>query len=236
VTRRRLVRTFWIGAAAALVVAALIALAAIVRGDFSDTDGRILITLAALLYAGGTSLAGLALVDRGSARILGWIVAGIGPAGLAVVLWAIWSFVFEGENEPASKLGWSSVLVLLAALVSSTALLLAQREALVRLAWGAGALAGLAAVVSIAGIWAEPHDKAFIKIVAILWILTGLAYFLVPILQRMTSTGSQETSRVLAELDGIELVATRSSDGVEPRLERGERLALRRSASSGAMR
>ena len=48
-TRRRLVRTFWISAAAALVVAALIALAAVVRGDFSDTDGRILITLAALL-------------------------------------------------------------------------------------------------------------------------------------------------------------------------------------------
>ena len=44
----------------------------------------------------------------------------------------------------------------------------------------------------------------------------------------MTSTGSQETFRVLAELDGIELVATRSLDGVEPRLERGERLALRR--------
>ena len=33
---------------------------------------------------------------------------------------------------------------------------------------------------------------------------------------------------VLAELDGIELVATRSLDGVELRLERGERLALRR--------
>ena len=83
-------------------------------------------------------------------------------------------------------------------------------------------------MVSIAGIWAEPDDEAFIKIVAILWILTGLAYFLVPILQRMTSTGNQETSRVLAELDGIELVATRSLDSIELRLERGERLALRR--------
>ena len=44
----------------------------------------------------------------------------------------------------------------------------------------------------------------------------------------MTSTGSQETTRVLAELDGIELVAMRSLDGIEVRLERGERLALRR--------
>jgi hypothetical protein len=228
VTRRRLVRTFWISAAAVLVVAALIALAAVVRGDFSDTDGRILVTLAAFLYAGGTSLSGLALVDRGSARVLGWIVAGVGPVGLAVVLWAIWSFVFDGENEPASKLGWSSVLVLLAALVSSTALLLARREALVRLAWGAGALAGLAATISIVGIWSEPDADAFIKLVAVLWILTGLAYFLVPILQRMTSAGEETSSRVLAELDGVELVATRALDGIEVRLERGERLALRR--------
>ena len=125
-------------------------------------------------------------------------LAGSSPAlarlGFAVMLWAIWSFVFEGENEPASKLGWSSVLVLLAALVSSTALLLARREALVRLAWGAGALAGSAAIISIAGIWAEPEADAFVKVVAILWILAALAYFLVPILQRMTSAGSQETS------------------------------------------
>ena len=229
-TRRRLVRTFWISAAATLVVAALIALAAVVRGDFSDTDGRILITLAALLYAGGTSLAGLALVDRGTARILGCIVAAVGPVGLAVMLWAIWSFVFEDENELASKLGWSAGLVLLAALVSSTALLLARRDALVRLAWGAAALAGLAATVSLAGLWAEPDADAFIKVVAILWILAALAYFLVPILQRLTSVGQETSSRVLAELDGIELVATRSPDGLEPRLARGERLALRRRA------
>ena len=48
-TGLRLSRIFWIGAAAILIAAALVAVAAIVRGDFSDTDGRILGTLGAAL-------------------------------------------------------------------------------------------------------------------------------------------------------------------------------------------
>ena len=47
-TRLRLRRIFWMGAAAIVVAAAPVALAA-VEGDLSDTDGRILVTLAALL-------------------------------------------------------------------------------------------------------------------------------------------------------------------------------------------
>ena len=58
--RGRLARVSWTGAAAILVVAALVALFAVVRGDFSDTDGRILGTLAAALLAGST------LVGQGS--------------------------------------------------------------------------------------------------------------------------------------------------------------------------
>jgi hypothetical protein len=48
VTRRTAPRIAWLGAAAILVAAALVALGAILRGDFSDTDGRILGTLAAV--------------------------------------------------------------------------------------------------------------------------------------------------------------------------------------------
>ena len=70
-SRLRLARVFWIGAAAILVAAALVALAAVLRGDFSDNDGRILVTLGALLYTGGAALAGLALVERGPARVVG---------------------------------------------------------------------------------------------------------------------------------------------------------------------
>jgi hypothetical protein len=42
--RSRLTRIFWIGAATILVVAALIAITAVAGGNFSSTDGKILLT------------------------------------------------------------------------------------------------------------------------------------------------------------------------------------------------
>ncbi len=232
-TRVRRRRIFWIGAAAILVAAALVALAAVVRGEFSDNDGRILVTLGALLYTGTAALAGLALVDQGRAQPVGWAVTAAAPVSFALVAWAIWSFTFDEEgNETVEKLAWSSMILLLAGLMATTALLLARGPRLVRLAGGAGALAGAGAAVSVVGIWTEPEDSAFGKAVAVLWILAGLCYFLVPVLQRFTSAGLEERpERVLAELDGVELVATRSSSAtIDSRLEPGERLLLRRRA------
>jgi len=234
VNRVRLRRVFWIGAAAILVVAALVALEAIVQGNFSDTDGRILGTLAALLYTGGAALAGLALVDRRGASALGWLVAAAAPICLAFVTWAIWSFVDEGGgSETPDKLAWSSVLVLLAGLLAATALLLARRDALVPLAVVSGALSGVAAGLSVIGIWSEPGGDAFVKVLAAFWILAALCYFLVPVLQRFTAAGAEDSpERVLAALDEVELVASRHSiEGVSVEAPSpGERLFLRRRA------
>ena len=63
-TRARLSRIFWTGAAAILVVAALVAITAVVGGSFSPSDGKTLLTLGVLLLAGATAFAGLSLVER----------------------------------------------------------------------------------------------------------------------------------------------------------------------------
>lgn len=227
----RLARIFWISAAVILIAAALIAVAAVVKGDFSDTDGRILVTLAALLYTGGAALAGLALVERGPAKSLGWLLAAAAPCCLAFVLWAVWSFAFDsGGNETADKLAWSAVLALLAGLIAATGLLLARR--IIGLATAAGVLAGSASALSIIGIWTEPSGDGFVKVMAVLWILTTLCYFLSPVLQRFTSVGAKPGAiRVLGTLDGVELIASRTPlEGTRVEMPlRGERLALRRS-------
>lgn len=228
-TRLRLSRIFWIGAAAILIVAALVALAAVVRGDFSDTDGRILGTLAVLLYTGGGLFSGLALIDRGKATWLGWTIAGASPVTLALMLRALWEWVGDGDdNGDLWQLAWSAFLVLLAGLVAATALLLAKRDALVRLAWAAGGLSALAALLSVIAIWDENPGDSLAKALAVAWILAALAYLLVPVLQRFTAAGVPTDERVLANLDNIELVATRSRLGTEVRLAPGERLVLRR--------
>ena len=208
-TRLRLRRIFWTGAAAILVVVALVALAAVVQGDFSETDGRILVTLAALLYTGGAALAGLALVDRRLASVLGWLVTAAAPICLAFIIWAIWSFVDEGGgNANASKLAWSSVLVLLAGLLATTALLLARRRAIVRLAVIAGTLASLAAALSVIGIWVEPSGDAFVKTLAAIWILAALCFFLAPVLQRFTTAGLEESAKRACGRSAVRLAPT----------------------------
>ena len=63
------------------------------------------------------------------------------------------------------------------------------------------------------------------------WILGFLGWLLVPVLQRFTAAGASASgSRVLAVLDGVELVASRESlDGVQIEAPAaGERLVLRR--------
>jgi hypothetical protein len=228
VKRIRLGRILWIGAAAILVAAALVALVAVLRGDFSDTDGRILGTLGALLFAGSTAVAGLALVERG-ARLLGWTAITVAGPSFAALVYALWDTVFDGTNEPW-RWGWTGMLALLAALIATTARLLARTQGIERLAQGAGVLAAVAAVFSVGAIWNEDPGDTYGRVVAALWILAGLAYLLVPVMQRFGAAGhARDEIRLLAELDGIELVATRSRTGtIDARLEPGERLLLRR--------
>jgi hypothetical protein len=236
-------RVFWIGAAALLVAAALVALGAVVRGSFSDTEGRILGTLGAALLAGSAVVAGLTLVDRG-ARALGWACAAISLPAFALVVYAIWDFVFDGGGD-SWRWGWLGILALVAALIAATARLIARSPRIVPLAGLAGFLAALAAAVSVAVIWQEDPGDAIAKTLAVLWILAGLAYLLVPVLERFSSAGAEHAGdRVLGAFDGLELVAGAEPggevvvelagrsllvrrDGDETRLAPGERLALR---------
>ena len=229
-TPRPAPRLAWLGAAAILVVAALVAVAAVLRGDFSETDGRILGTLAAVLYTGGAAFAGLANLERGR-HVVGLFLAGTAPVCFLLLLPAIWSVLDESGDDTVWRWAGSAVIVVLAGLIPGTALLLARTSAAELLAYGTGALAGIASTLSIAAIWTEPEGDGWVQLIAALWILAVLGYVLVPVVGRFgrpaplgVSTGHE---RVLATLDGVELVAT-TSGTVEARLEPGERLLLRR--------
>jgi hypothetical protein len=224
----RLSRILWIGAAAIIIAAALVALTAVLRGEFSETDSRILGTPGAVLFAGAPVVAGLALVDRGG-RVLGWAAVAVSGPGFAALVFAVWDLTFDGEDN-AWQWGWTGALAILAALIAVTAQLLARSPVVARLAWLAGGLALSAAAASVAAIWGDSPGSTAGKVIAVLWILTGVAYLLVPVLQRFTSAGVPETSeRVLAELNGVELVATHAHEGaLDVTLEPGEHLLLRR--------
>jgi hypothetical protein len=206
VTSVRLSRIFWIGAAATLVAAALIGVAGLLRSDLTETDGKILLTLLALLVAGGTAVAGLALVDRGLYAWFGWLTAFVAAVGFAVIAAATWQ---DFDDNALTKSAGTAAIALVGVLLASTQLLLhrGRLTAVVVPTWIALFLAVWGTTVRI---WAEVEDGGLWKAVGSCWILGVLGWLLVPVLQRYTSAGADATAvRVLAVLDDVDLVAGR---------------------------
>ena len=226
-TRARILRVFWLGAAALLVAAALIAIVALLRGELTETDGEILLTLGALFLAGAVGLAGLALAESGRYAPLGWTAAALAPVEFGILTYWIWS---DLSGDDLSRIGLTTILLVLGQLALVTHLLLLTGRKLLPLVGLTSLLLALAIGGTITAIWTEPDDTSWAKILAVLWILAGLCWFLLPVLQRYTAAGAPPDDRILAALDGVELVASRSLDGVDVRLARGERLVLRRRA------
>jgi hypothetical protein len=228
VSRGRLARTFWLGAAALLVAAALVAVVALLRGELTDTDAHILLTLGALFGTGATALAGLALADSGRYTALGWTVAALAPVEFATLAYWIWSGS-EGDDA-LSRMGTTALLLVVGQLAIVTQLLLLANRRLLPLVIATDVLIGAAIGGAIVAIWTEPDNTTWAKVLAAAWILAALGWFLLPVLQRYTAAATGTDDRILDQLDDVELVATRSGNGLDVRLARGERLILRRRA------
>jgi peptidoglycan/LPS O-acetylase OafA/YrhL len=200
-------RLFWTSAAGLLGVAALVSIVALLRGEFTETDGRILGTLGAAFLAGSAALAGLALVERRDLAPLGWAVVAVGVAGFGILTWQVWT-EFDSES-------WSldTAIVLVAALMLATARLLHRRlEWLYR---ASAALTVLAAAVYVWAAHASPNGDNWDKALGTLGILTVLAWFLVPVLGRSNAPSVPE--RVVGHGPGR----------VEVELAEGETLVVR---------
>jgi hypothetical protein len=226
VTRSRLARTFWLGAAALLVAAALVAIVALLRGELTNTDAHILLTLGALFATGANALAGLALVESRRYVAVGRVATALAPVEFAVLAYWIWSGS-EGDDT-ISRLGTTTLVLLLGQIAIVTQLLLLSNRRLLGLVLATDVLVVVAVGGTISALWAEPDDTLWAKLLAATWILAALGWFLLPVLQRLTTAGVATEDRVLGELDDVELVATRSQPGLDVQLARGERLLLRR--------
>jgi len=191
--RVRLARLFWIGAAALLGVAALVSITAVVRGDFSETEGKILAVLGTALLAGGVALAGLALVERGELVPLGWLTVA-GSVGLFAVL-AVETLREWDETE----LTMSCYLLLGVLLLVVTARLLGSPTAGWTF-WLAVGLLVLGTIGAELAIYGEPSSDTWAKPLATIWILGGLSWFLVPVVSRLTRRAPDD--RVVARGPG----------------------------------
>jgi hypothetical protein len=222
-------RIFLLGAAALASVAAVVAIAAVLSGEFGETEGKIFATLAATFVAGSTAIAGIALLSRGVLRPLG--VLGIVLATGGYVLWTeqIWA-------QHDSNRYWDVLLIVLAAALATLAAtacrLMTSSPELARTLFPATAgAATLAAALGATMVLRDDGDGW--QLFAVLLILTVLGEILTPILDRYLTARERRAERPLATLDGISVVAVRGHGrtvrvgDTEHRLERDEGIVVR---------
>jgi hypothetical protein len=222
-TRVRLSRIFWIGAAGALVLAALVGISSLLRSEFSDTDWQVLLTLLALIVSAGTAVAGLTVAERGHGAV-GWGAVVVAGLAFFFIEGATWN---EFDDETLAKLAGTAAFGLTATLLGVTQLVLHRgRHAwVIGITWIALMLAFLA---STSALWSENSDETW-KVAASCWIVGLVGWLNLPVLQRFSAAAQAPgEERLLATLEGVEVVATRSGNGLTIDLAPGERLVLRR--------
>jgi hypothetical protein len=205
-------RLFLLGAATLASVAALVAIVAVLNGDFGETEGKLFATLATAFVAGSTSIAGLACLARGVSRPVGAL--GIVLASAGFLLWAeqIWA---EHDSETYWKLLGLVLTWTLATLIVTTTRLMTRSPQLVRTLYRVtvAATAGAALVVSVM-LLRESGDGW--QLFAVFLILALLGEVLTPILQRYVVTPAEPgapAERVLGIVGDAIVVAVRSAAG-----------------------
>jgi hypothetical protein len=198
-------RIFFLGAAALASVAALVAIGAVLNGDFGETEGKIFATLAATFVGGSSAIAGIALLARGASRPLAY--AGVFLAVGGYVLWAeqIWA---EHDSDGYWKLLILILTWTLAVLLVSTNRLLIHSERLARTLYPAtAAVTGAAALVATVMLLREEGDGW--QLFAVLLILAVLGEVLAPILDRYAATAEAPAERLLGTVGGASVFAVR---------------------------
>lgn len=204
--RARLLRLFWIGAAAILVVAALVALVAVLGGHFDETDGKILGVLGTALLAGGVATAGATLYDSRTARRFGAAVVATAPLWFGLASAAI---VDGFDSKTLNRLAWTAYVLLATELVVATARMLVGHRPLLKLYALTAGFGAAAALTSITAIWERRGGSGYAKVIASLWILTVVSYLLIPVARRISGAPDGGAVRQVDLDEGVTIARAR---------------------------
>jgi hypothetical protein len=198
-------RIFLLGAATIVSIAALVAIAAIVNGDFGDTEGKIFATLATAFVAGSTAIAGIACLERGVSQpfaVLGLLLATFG-----FLLWAdeIWE---QHHSSGYWKLLGLLLTWTLAMLIVTTTRLMTRSQRVERSLFRATTVAAVGAGLAVSSMILRENGDGW-QLFAVLLVLALLGETLTPIVERYAVAASDQgpSERVLGTIGGAVVVA-----------------------------
>jgi hypothetical protein len=170
----------------ALSLTALIAILALLAGNFDETEGKILATTGGFALASLFAMRGTILLDQGRHRVLGWTVVVLSGIAFLLELKVVW--IDSGDSEVA----WKALAITagFAGALGQIATSLARRRptdppAVRPLGWAAGACAltveGMIAIAAID----EVGDADFYQLLGAVFVLDVFLVALEAVVRRL---------------------------------------------------
>ena len=168
-----------------VIVSAALASFSLIRGEFSETDWKILETALSVAAASVLTLANGMAIEREHGRLLAMPGIVVSIAGFALLIFTIWNdFDFDGATKLSVSAIIASVMLTHWTLVSIVRIPANHRWVQVI----AYPLSGLLAAFLISSIWAEIEGGVIGQLVGVVAIMAIATTILLPILQRLSSS------------------------------------------------
>jgi hypothetical protein len=197
-------RLLLIATVTALSVTALIAILALLAGDFDDRQLRILATTGGFGLSSLIAMRGTALIDRGRYLTLGRTVIGVSALAFLIELWILW---LDTDSEAAWK-SYVCAIAVAGALGQIAGMIARQRAtdppSIGFLVTGAGTCAVVLALMACYAALAEVEDAGYYQLFGAVAVLNVLALVLQPVVRRLgqPAPAAHEGHFVLLLADG----------------------------------
>lgn len=181
-----------------LCVAALVAIAAVIGGDFDETTARAALTALAVAFYSVLSMPGFAAMEQPRLRVLGTWTAGACALSFVLAVAAIWADVFDDSGGGDDVTGWAVSGVVALSLSHGVLLILRRREddpdrvrSLVTLTLGFVVCLGLFGCALILGEDASDDSLRILGVLAVLDVAGSLAIPITRALGRTSRSAPQ---------------------------------------------
>ncbi len=176
-----------------VLISAGFAIFSLLRGEFGETDGQILLTDLSVAGASTLILANGIVLEQGRSRVLGSLAILVSIFGFAMVIIAIWKG-FDADEQAKAAVSVTFVGIALTHWSLVSIARVPKKFRLLQLA--AYPLSGLLTGFLIAAMWEQIDGAGVVQVAGVIGILTVAISVILPVLQRLSRDGASGRRRI----------------------------------------